>query len=79
MAAMQRLEIEWIEEDDDGLDPNWLNLSFTERFQIMYKLREQALNFRDAVLKISTPRRMDRLNPTIDWLEPVDNYGDFPR
>lgn len=68
---MKTLGLEWIEEDDDGLDPNWLKLSIAQRLQVMNQLREQALNFRDAALKITTPRRMDRINSKIEWLEPV--------
>ncbi len=68
---MRTLELEWIEEDDDGLDPNWLKLSIAQRLQVMNQLREQALNFRDAALKITTRRRMDRINSKIEWLEPV--------
>jgi hypothetical protein len=29
---MKKLQIEWIEEDDDGLDPHWLEYKLAERF-----------------------------------------------
>jgi hypothetical protein len=66
---VKTLEIEWIEEDDDGLDPHWLELTPEERFRQLEALRQSAFNFRDAALGTVTPRRMDRRNARLEMLE----------
>ena len=69
---MKKLQIEWIEEDDDGLDPHWLEYTPEERFRQLEALRQSAFDFRDAALGTVTPRRMDRQNAKIEWLELTD-------
>lgn len=66
---MKTLELEWIEEDDDGLDPNWLTLSFAERVKRIGELRENGLLLLDAFRGTLTPRRMDR---TINRFVPLE-------
>jgi hypothetical protein len=70
---MKKLQIEWIEEDDDGLDPHWLEYTPEERFRQLEALRQSAFNFRDAALGTVTPRRMDRQNAKIEWIEEDDD------
>ncbi len=67
---MRKLEIEWIEEDDNGLDPHWLELPPEERFRQLEALRQSAFDFRDAVFGTVTPQRMDRRNARLELLEP---------
>jgi hypothetical protein len=66
---MRTLELEWIEADDDGLDPHWLELSPEHRWRTLEELREYAFRWRDAALHTVTPRRMDRRNLHVDLLE----------
>ncbi len=57
---MKKLQIEWIEEDDDGLDPRWLEYTPAERIRIAEELKERGLDFMDAIQGTVTPRRVDR-------------------
>ena len=57
---MKRLQIEWIEEDDDGLDPRWLELTLAERFRIVEELKERGLDFLDAIQGTVTSRGSNR-------------------
>jgi hypothetical protein len=57
---VRTLKLEWIEEDDDGLDPRWLELSYAERIRRAEELKERGLDLMDAMNGTCTPRRMDR-------------------
>ena len=67
---MRKLELEWIEEDDDGLDPHWLDLPIAERIRIIEELKERGLDFMDALTGTRTPRRVDRTVNRFVPLEP---------
>ena len=67
---MAKIPIEWIEEDDDGLDPHWLELMPAERIRISEELKERGLDFMDAIQGTHTPRRMDRSANRFVPLEP---------
>ncbi len=68
---MKRLSIEWIEEDDDGLDPHWLELPIAERVKRIGELHEQGLRLLDAWRGTTTSRHVDRSINRFVPLEPV--------
>ncbi len=57
---MKQMAIEWIGQDDDGLDPTWLEKTPAERFALAAIMGEQALRFVDKMRGTVTSRRMDK-------------------
>jgi hypothetical protein len=52
-------KLEWIEADDDGLDPTWLDLPDTIKWQRIQAVQEFAWSFPNA-LGITYPSKMDK-------------------
>jgi hypothetical protein len=53
------LKLEWIEPDDDGLDPTWLELPDEEKWERIKKVNEFAWSFPNA-FGIDYPTKMDK-------------------